>query len=148
MDELKALHKKKEELQIRLEQAENRMDLAMAADIRYGERSLRLLSDRDKFQPRSVSTSADRACDSANTWGSACHSRALEVCTLQPEHMHSPTPTAGALAELEETLKAKQAEAAKADRMLSDTVGPEEIAQVVSKWTGEHEGRGLLLEPL
>lgn len=37
MDELKALHKKKEELQIRLEQAENRMDLAMAADIKYGE---------------------------------------------------------------------------------------------------------------
>ena len=46
-----------------------------------------------------------------------------------------PSP-AGALAELEETLKAKQAEAAKAERMLSDTVGPEEIAQVVAKWTG------------
>lgn len=40
MDELKALHKKREELNIRLEQAENRMDLAMAADIKYGESRL------------------------------------------------------------------------------------------------------------
>jgi hypothetical protein len=41
-----------------------------------------------------------------------------------------PRHGAGALADLNETLKLKQAEAAKADRMLSDTVGPEEIAQV------------------
>ena len=37
LDELKALAKKKEELQIRLEQAENRLDLAVVADIKYGE---------------------------------------------------------------------------------------------------------------
>lgn len=43
----------------------------------------------------------------------------------------------GALAEVEEALKAKQAEARRSDRMLSDQVGPEEIATVVSKWTGE-----------
>ena len=49
-------------------------------------------------------------------------------------------PAAGALAELEETLKAKQAEAASAERMLSDTVGPEDIAAVVSKWTGGWAG--------
>lgn len=42
----------------------------------------------------------------------------------------------GALAEVEEALKRKQAEARRSDRMLSDTVGPEEIATVVSKWTG------------
>ncbi|PRW56139.1 chaperone 1 [Chlorella sorokiniana] len=77
LDQIKGLAKKKEELQIRLEQAQNRMDLAMVADIKYG-----------------------------------------------------------ALAEVEEALKSKQAEARRADRMLSDTVGPEEIATVVSKWTG------------
>ncbi|PSC72780.1 chaperone 1 [Micractinium conductrix] len=77
LDEIKGLAKKKEELQIRLEQAENRMDLAMVADIKYG-----------------------------------------------------------ALAEVEDLLKKKQHAARKADRMLSDTVGPEEIATVVSKWTG------------
>ncbi|KAL4457526.1 hypothetical protein ABPG75_012391 [Micractinium tetrahymenae] len=77
LDEVKALAKKREELQIRLEQAENRMDLAMVADIKYG-----------------------------------------------------------ALAEVEELIKRKQAEARRTDRMLSDTVGPEEIATVVSKWTG------------
>lgn len=37
LDEIKALSKKREELQIRLEQAQNRMDLAMVADIKYGE---------------------------------------------------------------------------------------------------------------
>lgn len=37
LDEIKKLAKKKEELQIRLEQAENCMDLAMVADIKYGE---------------------------------------------------------------------------------------------------------------
>lgn len=42
----------------------------------------------------------------------------------------------GALLEVEEGLKQKQAAARRADRMLSDTVGPEEIATVVSKWTG------------
>ncbi|KAL4440691.1 hypothetical protein ABPG77_000400 [Micractinium sp. CCAP 211/92] len=42
----------------------------------------------------------------------------------------------GALAEVEELIKRKQAEARRTDRMLSDTVGPEEIAAVVSKWTG------------
>ncbi|KAI3436547.1 hypothetical protein D9Q98_005963 [Chlorella vulgaris] len=77
LDEIKRLAKKKEELQIRLEQAENRMDLAMVADIKYG-----------------------------------------------------------GLAEVEDLLLRKQAEARTADRMLSDTVGPEEIATVVSKWTG------------
>ncbi|EFN58888.1 hypothetical protein CHLNCDRAFT_56016 [Chlorella variabilis] len=77
LDEIKKLAKKKEELQIRLEQAENCMDLAMVADIKYG-----------------------------------------------------------ALAEVEDLLRRKQAEARKADRMLSDTVGPGEIATVVSKWTG------------
>ncbi|KAI7843936.1 hypothetical protein COHA_002475 [Chlorella ohadii] len=77
LDEIKELAKKKEALQIRLEQAQNRMDLAMVADIKYG-----------------------------------------------------------ALAEVEEALKRKQAEARRSDRMLSDTVGPEEIATVVSKWTG------------
>ena len=43
---------------------------------------------------------------------------------------------AGALAEVEETLKRKLAEAAKTETMVGDTVGPEDIAQVVSKWTG------------
>lgn len=42
----------------------------------------------------------------------------------------------GGLAEVEDLLLRKQAEARTADRMLSDTVGPEEIATVVSKWTG------------
>lgn len=37
---------------------------------------------------------------------------------------------------MEELLKRRQAEARQADRMLSDTVGPEEIATVVAKWTG------------
>ena len=37
LDEIKDLQKKKEQQQIRLEQAENRMDLAMVADIKYGE---------------------------------------------------------------------------------------------------------------
>ena len=37
LDELKALAKKREQLQIRLEQAENRLDLAVVADIKYGE---------------------------------------------------------------------------------------------------------------
>lgn len=36
----------------------------------------------------------------------------------------------GALAEVGDLLKRKQAEAKRADRMLSDTVGPEEIATV------------------
>lgn len=77
LDEIKGLQKKKEELQIRLEQAQNRMDLAMVADIKYG-----------------------------------------------------------ALAEVTEALAKRQAEAKSADRMLSDVVGPEEVAAVVSKWTG------------
>lgn len=77
LDEIKALQKKKEELQIRLEQAENRMDLAIVADIKYG-----------------------------------------------------------ALAEVTEALQRRQVEARKADRMLSEVVGPEEVATVVSKWTG------------
>lgn len=42
----------------------------------------------------------------------------------------------GALMEVEELIKRKQGEMRKADRMLSDTVAPEEIAMVVSKWTG------------
>lgn len=37
---------------------------------------------------------------------------------------------------MEEALKRRQREASTEDRMLSDTVGPEEIATVVSKWTG------------
>jgi ATP-dependent Clp protease ATP-binding subunit ClpB len=77
LDEIKALQKKKEELQIRLEQAENRMDLAMVADIRYG-----------------------------------------------------------ALAEVAEALTKRQAEAKEADHMLSEVVMPEDVATVVSKWTG------------
>jgi ATP-dependent Clp protease ATP-binding subunit ClpB len=77
LDEIKALQKKKEELQIRLEQAENRMDLAMVADIRYG-----------------------------------------------------------ALAEVSEALTKRQAEAKEADHMLSEVVGPEDVATVVAKWTG------------
>lgn len=78
LDELKELSRKREELLIRLEQAQNRMDLAMVADLKYG-----------------------------------------------------------ALAELEETLKRKHAESrAAGERMLSDVVGPEQIATVVSKWTG------------
>ena len=77
LDEIKGLQKKKEELQIRLGQAEARMDLAMVADIKYG-----------------------------------------------------------ALAEVAEALARKQAAARKSDRMLSDVVGPEEVATVVSKWTG------------
>ena len=77
LDEIKALQKKKEELQIRLEQAENRMDLAMVADIRYG-----------------------------------------------------------ALAEVSEALAKRQAEAKQADHMLSEIVMPEDVATVVSKWTG------------
>ena len=77
LDEIKALQKKKEELQIRLEQAENRMDLAMVADIRYG-----------------------------------------------------------ALAEVSEALAKRQAEAQEADHMLSEVVGPEDVATVVGKWTG------------
>lgn len=77
LDEIKGLQKKKEELQRRLEQATQRMDLAMVADIKYG-----------------------------------------------------------ALQEVDEALKRKQAEAKEADRILSDTVGPEEIAGIVSKWTG------------
>lgn len=77
LDEIKGLQKKKEELQIRLEQAQNRMDLAMVADIKYG-----------------------------------------------------------ALAEVTEALAKRQADAKSADRMLSDVVGPEEVAAVVSKWTG------------
>lgn len=77
LDEIKSLQKKKEELQIRLEQAENRMDLAMVADIRYG-----------------------------------------------------------ALAEVSEALAKRQAEAKEADHMLSEIVVPEDVATVVSKWTG------------
>lgn len=77
LDEIKALQKKKEVLQIRLEQAENRMDLAMVADIRYG-----------------------------------------------------------ALAEVSEALAKRQAEAQEADHMLSEMVGPEDVATVVAKWTG------------
>jgi len=77
LDEIKRLQKKKEELQIRLEQAENRMDLAMVADIKYG-----------------------------------------------------------ALAEVTEALAKRQAEVKEADHMLSEVVGPEDIATVVSKWTG------------
>ena len=77
LDEIKALQKKKEELQIRLQQAETRMDLAMVADIKYG-----------------------------------------------------------ALAEVKETLVKRQVEARKSERMLTDVVGPEEVASVVSKWTG------------
>eukprot|EP00889_Picochlorum_renovo_P000174 jgi/Picre1/27204/NNA_000173.t1 len=77
LDEIKALQKKKEELQIRLEQAENRMDLAMVADIRYG-----------------------------------------------------------ALAEVSEALAKRQAEVQEADHMLSEMVGPEDVATVVAKWTG------------
>ena len=36
LDGIKELTKRKEQLAIRLEQAENRMDLAMVADLRYG----------------------------------------------------------------------------------------------------------------
>jgi ATP-dependent Clp protease ATP-binding subunit ClpB len=77
LDEIKALQKKKESLQIRLEQAQNRMDLAMVADIKYG-----------------------------------------------------------ALAEVTEALQRRQVEARESDRMLSEVVGPEDVATVVSKWTG------------
>lgn len=35
LDELRALQKKKEELEVKLHQAEMRMDLAMVADIKY-----------------------------------------------------------------------------------------------------------------
>lgn len=41
----------------------------------------------------------------------------------------------GALAEVEEAIKRKIAELPR-DPMLSEEVGPEEIAQVVSRWTG------------
>jgi ATP-dependent Clp protease ATP-binding subunit ClpB len=77
LDEIKALQKKKESLQIRLEQAQNRMDLAMVADIKYG-----------------------------------------------------------ALAEVTEALQRRQVEARETDRMLSEVVGPEDVATVVSRWTG------------
>ena len=36
LDELRALQKKRDELLVRLETAQNRMDLAMVADIKYG----------------------------------------------------------------------------------------------------------------
>jgi ATP-dependent Clp protease ATP-binding subunit ClpB len=42
----------------------------------------------------------------------------------------------GALAEVSDALRRRQAEAKAADHMLSDTVGPEDVAAVVSKWTG------------
>lgn len=78
LDELKALAKKKDELLMRLEQAENRMDLAIVADIKYG-----------------------------------------------------------ALQEVNDAIKRKQVETrAAGERMLSDVVGPEQIAAVVAKWTG------------
>jgi ATP-dependent Clp protease ATP-binding subunit ClpB len=77
LDEIKELQRKREMLQIRLEQAENRHDLAMVADIRYG-----------------------------------------------------------ALAEVSEALSKRQAEAKEADHMLSEIVGPEDVATVVAKWTG------------
>ena len=78
LDEIKMLQKKREELQVRLAQAENRYDLAMVADIRYG-----------------------------------------------------------ALAEVSEALAKRQAEAKEAsEHMLSEVVGPEDVATVVSRWTG------------
>ena len=77
LDEIKALQKKREDILIRISQAEARMDLPAVADLKYG-----------------------------------------------------------ALAEVEETLKQRQAEVVKTEQILSDTVGPEEVAVVVSKWTG------------
>ena len=77
LDEIKRLQQKKEELQIRLEQAEIRGDLVMQSDIKYG-----------------------------------------------------------ALADVTEALAKRQAEAKEMDYMLSEVVGPEEIATVVSNWTG------------
>ena len=53
-----------------------------------------------------------------------------------PQTPPPPPPWTGALAEVEEALKHKQAEAKSQDRMLSEVVGPEDIATVVSKWTG------------
>ncbi|KAK9916599.1 hypothetical protein WJX75_004717 [Coccomyxa subellipsoidea] len=76
LDELRALQKKRDELKVKLAEAEHRMDLAMVADIKYG-----------------------------------------------------------ALAEVEDGMKAKIAQLPK-DPMLSEEVGPEDIAQVVSRWTG------------
>ena len=42
----------------------------------------------------------------------------------------------GALAEVSEALAKRQAEAKEADHMLSEVVGPEDVATVVAKWTG------------
>ena len=42
----------------------------------------------------------------------------------------------GALAEVSEALTKRQAEAKEADHMLSEVVGPEDVATVVAKWTG------------
>lgn len=183
LDEVKALAKKREELQIRLEQAQNRMDLAMVADIKYGEghtvgrgrmgragslllgvgaRGAVLVRAR---QPAlgSVAARGWAACVPGNLYRARClvpaskgrgrgvlaglttpqlvprgPPRSLSPRSLfPPTHTAHPTPAcAGALAEVEELIKRKQAEAKRTDRMLSDTVGPEEIAAVVSKWTG------------
>lgn len=77
LDEIKSLQKKREEVLVRIAQAEARMDLPSVADLKYG-----------------------------------------------------------ALAEIEETLRQRQAEAKNVEHLLSDTVGPEDVAVVVSKWTG------------
>lgn len=76
LDQLQALHKKREQLLIQIEAAQNRYDLALVADLKYG-----------------------------------------------------------ALTEVEEAIRGKQAEA-RNNSMLSDVVGPDAIAAVVARWTG------------
>ena len=76
LDSIRSLQKKRDELLIKLSEAERRQDLPLAADIRFG-----------------------------------------------------------ALQEVEAALKGAVA-AAPADAMLSEEVGPEDIAAVVSRWTG------------
>lgn len=76
LDDLRALQQKKEDLHVRLQQAENRFDLATVADIRYG-----------------------------------------------------------ALQDVDEAIKKRLAEVPE-DAMLTEEVGPEEVAQIVSRWTG------------
>ena len=76
LDSIRALQKKKDELLIKLAEAERRQDLPLAADLKFG-----------------------------------------------------------ALTEVEAALRAA-VEAVPADSMLSEEVGPEDIAAVVSRWTG------------
>jgi hypothetical protein len=52
-------------------------------------------------------------------------------------HFLLPLCRYGSLLEVDETLKKLRGSAPKAEAMLVEEVGPEEIAGVVSKWTGE-----------